>query len=63
MVVKTNQRAASANTGEIMINKTMIQDHPVRIFTGKLNHAKSGREQLGAGNEWTLWLVAVILYF
>ena len=48
---KTNQRTAPANAGEIMINKTMIQDHPVTFFTGKLNHARSGREQLGTGIE------------
>ena len=34
---------ATANAREIMINKTMIQDPPVRSFTGKVNHAKRGR--------------------
>ena len=34
---------ATANAGEITINKTMIQGHLVRIFTGKVNHAKKGR--------------------
>ena len=34
---------ATANAREIMINETMIQERPVRTFTGKVNHAKKGR--------------------